>query len=390
MGDFVRQSMNQNRAVRVWVTLRAAFGMSELRVRKWCLTPFVFMKLTTGMMLVGMLLSLSAQAASFDCGKAKTKVEKLICSHEEVKELDGALAKVYRRVLKQPQHAARIRLKQHEWLKSRESCLEVRYQAKAERDGFDLCRSSAAVSQDEANRCAQHQCLKRRYRNRIAELYGRFGEHWRHKSWEVGKGDNISGEGYPVCRAYLNSLNSQPRPVLDKYGRIPAITEFNPAIKKLRHPLWEQIDPKSNLALIKEIPSLSRSEEERRLRDQELMSRLDRGEVVMKQTRIRLSKDDAPVLLARIDFGRITEITDSVGAILAEGGRYFYVVNEHTRKIDRRYGYSVDDVFIHDGNVYLTNQSKGRNQVVVEEPFSVPETGEKGSITVCVFEYLGQ
>ncbi|UEP19324.1 LprI domain-containing protein [Klebsiella phage vB_KpnM-VAC36] len=48
------------------------------------------------------IASFSAQAASFDCSKASSKVEKLICSDALVSELDSSLNKVYSAIEEKP------------------------------------------------------------------------------------------------------------------------------------------------------------------------------------------------------------------------------------------------------------------------------------------------
>ncbi len=42
---------------------------------------------------------MQAQAASFDCGKAKTRVEKLICANAELSKLDEQLSREYKAAL---------------------------------------------------------------------------------------------------------------------------------------------------------------------------------------------------------------------------------------------------------------------------------------------------
>ena len=51
-----------------------------------------------------------AQAASFDCGKAATKVEKMICGDEELSKLDDKLGKVYQDVMSKANDAEKQRL----------------------------------------------------------------------------------------------------------------------------------------------------------------------------------------------------------------------------------------------------------------------------------------
>jgi uncharacterized protein len=79
-----------------------------------------------------------AWAASFDCGKASTAVEKLICADAEVSKLDERVAESYKKVsIADP---AEWKTRQHKWLTN------VR------------------------NRCADAACLKQAYAQRLAYL----------------------------------------------------------------------------------------------------------------------------------------------------------------------------------------------------------------------------
>src|SRR5271169_5220376 len=50
--------------------------------------------------VLGLLAPLtSAQAASFDCSKAQTKIEKLICGDDELSKLDEDLGRAYQQAL---------------------------------------------------------------------------------------------------------------------------------------------------------------------------------------------------------------------------------------------------------------------------------------------------
>lgn len=72
-------------------------------------------------------IALSSQAASFDCAKAKTKVEKLICGHKELSILDEQLHDVYHRLLTKASDKAQIRSSQRHWLKAvRNPCTNVK------------------------------------------------------------------------------------------------------------------------------------------------------------------------------------------------------------------------------------------------------------------------
>ena len=79
------------------------------------------------------VLAASVRAASFDCTKAKTQNEKLICSNETLSILDAELNAQYQKLLKAYERNQAIRQWQINWLKSNELkcqtplCLENAY-----------------------------------------------------------------------------------------------------------------------------------------------------------------------------------------------------------------------------------------------------------------------
>ena len=77
--------------------------------------------------LLALCWAASAQAASFDCAKAGTAVEKMICTDAGISKLDDEMAVVYEKALQQnEQQAAAIRQEQKQWLKyTRNACNDV-------------------------------------------------------------------------------------------------------------------------------------------------------------------------------------------------------------------------------------------------------------------------
>ena len=71
--------------------------------------------------LLLILVAAPVSAASFDCAKARTKVEKLICKDPQLSRQDGDLAKAYGEALKvwDGQIAAYVKLSQRGWVGSR-------------------------------------------------------------------------------------------------------------------------------------------------------------------------------------------------------------------------------------------------------------------------------
>lgn len=76
---------------------------------------------------VASTLTAETQAASFDCSKAGTKVEHIICDNPEISKLDDEMAARYRLVLEtqgQAQVDAVMRA-QKQWIKARNGCLDA-------------------------------------------------------------------------------------------------------------------------------------------------------------------------------------------------------------------------------------------------------------------------
>ncbi|MCX2920603.1 lysozyme inhibitor LprI family protein [Stenotrophomonas rhizophila] len=92
------------------------------------ITPYII----AGLAMVA--VSTTAHAASFDCAKASTPVEEMVCGNEVLSELDSALADAYAvarvRVM---DDGALLRAEQRQWIASRrnscdtEACLEAVY-----------------------------------------------------------------------------------------------------------------------------------------------------------------------------------------------------------------------------------------------------------------------
>ncbi|MDR6419400.1 uncharacterized protein J2801_001651 [Paraburkholderia phenoliruptrix] len=64
----------------------------------------------------------TAIVASFDCAKASSKIEKLVCSSPETASADKQLASVYRAAAAKSSDPAALKQQQREWLKERNAC----------------------------------------------------------------------------------------------------------------------------------------------------------------------------------------------------------------------------------------------------------------------------
>lgn len=95
-----------------------------------------------------MLAPGSAAGASFDCSRARTQVEKMVCGDAALSRLDDQLAEAYAAVLQKSGGSGRVKTEQRNWLKN----------------GRDRCRDA--------------QCLKNAYASRLAHLAGAGEAEW--------------------------------------------------------------------------------------------------------------------------------------------------------------------------------------------------------------------
>jgi len=156
--------------------------------------------------LLGCLgLGVSAQGASFDCGKAQTKVEHLICDNPEISKLDDELSEAYKAVLKDQAQAEAIKQAQKQWVRVRNNCRDVTCVRSAyETRLVTITTTDNGISATEDN-------------NREGQQY----------RFQLTK-----GKGTPVCDAYLERLNTthyEKPPFCDRpeNDAIPGFTKLN-------------------------------------------------------------------------------------------------------------------------------------------------------------------
>lgn len=123
------------------------------------------MKRVVWIILSWSALLVTAQAASFDCARASTKIEKMICGDAELSRLDEDLGATYKSAMQSDKEVETIRQAQKRWMKSRNSCSDV-------------------------------TCLRDSYKTRMAEF-------------ELGmKTEIIEGKTNPVCsKIILNDIH---------------------------------------------------------------------------------------------------------------------------------------------------------------------------------------
>lgn len=188
--------------------------------------------------LVGLLLvamaSGSGLAASFDCEKAKTEVEKAICADRELSKSDQEMADAYRAALKHAQDREGLRREQWAWLRARD----------------EGCGPAVA-------------CLHGLYADRLARLmaYPRANEPSERSSdvpERYGPFVILLGMRSQLCERYrriLYAIDAQvfarPRnPDAEALFRARHIPE---QFSEFSQPVWREIDPREHLDLAVEV-----------------------------------------------------------------------------------------------------------------------------------------
>ena len=123
-----------------------------------------------------------ASGASFDCQRASTAVEQLICRDSELSELDDTLAESFTQEVDSAQSPNTLRAEQKAWLQKRNSCADARciqHQYEARIAALSCSpKSVMAGSARGANQCAyfslrgldrELDALEERYQRKIGQ-----------------------------------------------------------------------------------------------------------------------------------------------------------------------------------------------------------------------------
>lgn len=192
---------------------------------------------------------MSAEAASFDCGKASQDVEKNICANEEISALDEQLSAAYKKALIDAPKPASFKKEQQAWLQARDKACYLL-------DGHGEWTSISNMPDE--------TCLMDLYKDRISTLEYEStrpkGE--RQKAWSIEfplsmaspvgnrfeihpmhKSDRNLGHGYAICEAMVRWANINQ----DEMTCPAEVVNTMPGMKDVE---WQPLNPKSYETLI--------------------------------------------------------------------------------------------------------------------------------------------
>lgn len=127
------------------------------------------------------LFAIASPAATYDCGRATGRVERLVCATPELSTLDDELGEVHAEQPREGEDGARARDAQRAWLRARDGCADVAcvrasYELRIEELACDPARASAGSAMG-ASTCAQARL--RRLDRTLDAREGPAMERWR-------------------------------------------------------------------------------------------------------------------------------------------------------------------------------------------------------------------
>jgi len=98
-----------------------------------------------------------SHAASFDCAKVQTSVEKNICADPDLSAADTALMNSYKKALSASSNSESLKAEQRQWMKTRDACADLACLKKAYQErisALDKLASTSATTPAEATSSA--------------------------------------------------------------------------------------------------------------------------------------------------------------------------------------------------------------------------------------------
>lgn len=169
------------------------------------------------------------QAASFDCEKVGTKVEKLICANADLSKLDEDLASAYGSALAQADKPDTLKQAQKTWLKLRNTCADPTCVKRAYESRIEImqCTSKNQPGKESIKHCGDHKPITHpTYIFKLADLaiHGSYTNKTRN-TWEV-------------CRDFLKNLQTTPATTEQYACEVP----LNPAMTQFSMPAWKDLN----------------------------------------------------------------------------------------------------------------------------------------------------
>ncbi|KVN60319.1 hypothetical protein WT14_19385 [Burkholderia stagnalis] len=92
-----------------------------------------------------------ADGPAFNCAKASSKVEKMVCGDSALSGADAVNADLYKEVLRTSDNSNQVKQEQRQWLKVRNACQSLDCLAKAYNDRYNALEHERRVNTGAVN-----------------------------------------------------------------------------------------------------------------------------------------------------------------------------------------------------------------------------------------------
>lgn len=304
-----------------------------------------------------LFFSACAHAASFDCKKATTIVEKLICGDSRLSAYDSALAKLYKTEMKKTNNKNTLKQDQRDWLKNRNTCESSACIAKAYINRIDelpVKYKASFLDVESRSRMASYMVLHPNDPFIQRQPHTLFTKH----PYVLIKGDH-----HEMCRVFTNYLNS------DYYKKGNCTIGDYPPDKRLQGIIYKPATAIDYEDFYLQSLNHINDEQEKRLEVNRLKELLRSGNIsawigeadiknvgekdVFLVSRYYVVRDGVPPQFCKSLGGEISRLMD--GHI--DNGAWG--------------GYNLPEPFVFDGKTFLIREvSNGENTFFIDEPLS--------------------
>lgn len=323
----------------------------------------------------------NAYAASFDCGKAASEVEKIICSDDELSRLDESLNKAFLGALKRADIKKQALESQRQWLKN------------------------------ERNACQNAECIRNAYETRIRKLRDGIGGRYELlKRYPTGIHEGmfeVDPSNMEVCRAYEKNLNSFPE------IEHPMVCErpINPAFEEFKRFQWTELNASEQrdtvLKIDKQSPYYKANPGAMKIEqwEEELKARIAKGRIRLRLAQIEVNEIDgkpldAPLYMLEYDPGGKCDPMSQQSLNYYSLGYEYFITDQHMDNLVRIWG-ELSDPFVYKNKVYFTSftytdwsdwfkhRLKSRQYEVWLYELMRP-VGDFAAVPACRFRYIGK
>lgn len=278
-------------------------------------------------------------AASFDCRKASTKIEKMICGDTELSKLDDELSATYQQALK---HIEESYANEADYVK----------QSFVPQEQQLVIQEQKQWLIDVRNACQHKECIQAVYQNRINEQLESMGKEALNtppiQTYEV-----VTGTQYHLCNDLVKNFSQFP-----DSPSMACERKFQPNFPNLQQPIWKELSADDSFELGIKLSKRLLSyvgwpdyDMKMKTADSLFRSEANEGKLKAWEARFDLAQSGENVRVIKVTRSRCKAEED-----LQSYEPVINVLTEHGIELDKRYESllaNYGDILLYDNHAYL-------------------------------------